>query len=56
VTKKICATKKRRRLHGKRKRTMIVADDKPEPVFGGKKQGTMLEMTKIVYKSPIPLT
>jgi len=35
---------------------MIVADDKLEPVFGGKKQGAMLEMTKIVYKIPTPLT
>ena len=43
---------KRRRLHDKKKRTMIVADDKLEPVFGGKKQGTMLETTMIVYKSP----
>jgi chromatin remodeling complex protein RSC6 len=50
VTKKIWAYIKRRGLQDKKKRTMINADDKLKPVFGGKKQVTMFEMTKLVNR------
>lgn len=50
VTKKIWAYIKRRGLQDKKKRTMINADDKLKPVFGGKKQVTMFEMTKLVSR------
>jgi chromatin remodeling complex protein RSC6 len=50
VTKKIWGYIKRRGLQDKKKRTMINADDKLRAVFGGKKQVTMFEMTKLVNK------
>ncbi len=50
VTKKIWAYIKRNGLQDKKKRTMINADDKLKSVFGGKKQVTMFEMTKLVSK------
>jgi chromatin remodeling complex protein RSC6 len=50
VTKKIWAYIKRNGLQDKKKRTMINADDKLKAVFGGKKQVTMFEMTKLVNK------
>lgn len=50
VTKKIWAYIKRRGLQDKKKRTMINADDKLKSVFGGKKQVTMFEMTKLVNR------
>jgi upstream activation factor subunit UAF30 len=50
VTKKIWAYIKRRGLQDKKKKTMINADDKLKSVFGGKKQVTMFEMTKLVSK------
>ncbi|MFQ5682428.1 MAG: SWIB/MDM2 domain-containing protein [Candidatus Binatia bacterium] len=50
LTKKIWAYIKRHKLQDKKKRTMINADDKLKPVFGGKKQVTMFEMTKLVNK------
>ena len=50
VTKKIWVYIKKNGLQDKKKRTMINADDKLKAVFGGKKQVTMFEMTKLVNK------
>lgn len=50
VTKKLWAYIKRNGLQDKKKRTMINADDKLKAVFGGKKQVTMFEMTKLVSR------
>ncbi len=50
VTKKLWAYIKRRGLQDKKKRIMINADDKLKVVFGGKKQVTMFEMTKLVSR------
>lgn len=50
VTKKLWAYIKRRGLQDKKKRTMINADDNLKAVFGGKKQVTMFEMTKLVSR------
>lgn len=50
VTKKIWAYIKRNNLQDKKNRRMINADDKLKPVFGGKAQVSMFEMTKLVNK------
>ena len=50
VTKKLWAYIKRNGLQDKTKKTMINADDKLKPVFGGKKTVTMFEMTKLVSR------
>jgi chromatin remodeling complex protein RSC6 len=50
VTKKLWAYIKKNGLQDKKKRTMINADDKLKPVFGGKKTVTMFEMTKLVSR------
>jgi chromatin remodeling complex protein RSC6 len=50
VTKKIWAYIKRNGLQDKKNRRMINADDKLKPVFGGKGQVSMFEMTKMVSK------
>lgn len=50
VTKKLWAYIKRNGLQDKKKRTMINADDKLRTVFGGKRQVTMFEMTKLVSR------
>ncbi len=50
VTKKLWAYIKRNKLQDKTKRTMINADDKLRPIFGGKRQVSMFEMTKHVSK------
>jgi chromatin remodeling complex protein RSC6 len=50
VTKKLWAYIKRNGLQDKKKKTMINADDKLKPVFGGKKTVTMFEMTKLVSR------
>jgi len=50
VTKKLWAYIKRKGLQDKKKRIMINADDKLKVVFGGKKQVTMFEMTKLVNR------
>jgi chromatin remodeling complex protein RSC6 len=50
VTKKIWAYIKRNGLQDKKNRRMINADDKLKPVFGGKSQVSMFEMTKLVNK------
>ena len=50
VTKKLWAYIKKYKLQDPKKRTMINADDKLRAVFGGKKQVSMFEMTKLVSK------
>ncbi len=50
VTKKLWAYIKKKGLQDKKKKTMINADDNLKAVFGGKKQVTMFEMTKLVNK------
>jgi upstream activation factor subunit UAF30 len=50
VTKKIWTYIKRRRLQDPKNRRMINADDALKAVFGGKKQVSMFEMTKLVSK------
>ncbi len=50
VTKKLWAYIKKNKLQDKMKRTMINADDKLRAVFGGKRQVSMFEMTKLVSK------
>lgn len=48
VTKKVWDYIKKYNLQDKENRRMINADDKLKPVFGGKKQVSMFEMTKLV--------
>ena len=50
VTKKLWAYIKKNGCQDKKNRRMINADDKLGPVFGGKKQVSMFEMTKLVSK------
>ena len=50
LTKKLWAYIKRRGLQDKKKRVMINADDALKPVFSGKSQVSMFEMTKLVSK------
>ena len=50
VTKKLWAYIKKYKLQDAKKRTMINADDKLRAVFGGKKQVSMVEMTKLVSR------
>ncbi len=50
VTKKIWGYIKRHKLQDKKNRRMINADEKLKAVFGGKKQVSMFEMTKLVNK------
>jgi upstream activation factor subunit UAF30 len=50
VTKKVWAYIKKQGLQDSKNRRMINADDKLGPVFGGKKQVSMFEMTKLVNK------
>ena len=50
VTKKLWAYIKKNKLQDKNKRTMINADDKLRADFGGKRQVSMFEMTKLVKK------
>jgi chromatin remodeling complex protein RSC6 len=50
VTKKIWAYIKKHGLQDKKNRRNINADDKLKPVFGGKPQVSMFEMTKLVSK------
>lgn len=50
VTKKIWAYIKKRGLQDDKNRRMINADDLLKVVFGGKKQVSMFEMTKLVNK------
>lgn len=50
VTKKIWDHIKRNNLQDPKNRRMINADDKLRPIFGGKKQVSMFEMTKLVNR------
>ncbi len=50
VMKKMWAYIKSNNLQDPNKKTMINADDKLLPLFDGKKQVTMFEMTKLIYK------
>jgi upstream activation factor subunit UAF30 len=50
VTKKIWSYIKRNGLQDKKNRRMINSDEKLKPVFGGKSQVSMFEMTKLVSK------
>lgn len=50
VTKKIWSYIKRHGLQDSKNRRMINADDKLREVFGGKRQVSMFEMTKLVSK------
>ena len=50
VTKNIWNYIKRNKLQDSKNRRMINADDKLKEVFGGKKQVSMFEMTKLVNK------
>ena len=50
VTKKLWAYIKKNGLQDKKKKTNINADENLKVVFGGKKQVTMFEMTKLVSK------
>jgi chromatin remodeling complex protein RSC6 len=50
VTKKIWGYIKRNGLQDKKNRRMINADEKLKPVFGGKSQVSMFEMTKLVSR------
>ena len=48
LTKKLWNYIKKRGLQDKKKRIMINADDALKPVFNGKSQVSMFEMTKLV--------
>jgi upstream activation factor subunit UAF30 len=50
VTKKLWAYIKKNGLQDKKNKRMIKADDALKPVFGGKAQVNMFEMTKLVNK------
>jgi upstream activation factor subunit UAF30 len=50
VTKKIWAYIKKNNLQDSKNRRMINSDEKLRDVFGGKKQVSMFEMTKLVNK------
>ena len=50
VTKKIWAYIKKNSLQDSKNRRMINSDEKLKPVFGGKSQVSMFEMTKLVSK------
>lgn len=50
VTKKLWAYIKRKGLQDQKNRRMIRADEQLKPVFGGKAQVNMFEMTKLVNK------
>ena len=50
VTKKIWAYIKKNKLQDSKNKRNINADDKLKEIFGGKKQVSMFEMTKLVSK------
>ena len=50
VTKKLWAYIKKNKLQDSKNRRMINADDALKVIFGGKKQVSMFEMTKLVSK------
>ena len=51
VTKKLWGYIKRKGLQDSKNRRMINADDNLRPVFGGAKQVSMFEMTRLVNKN-----
>ena len=51
LTKKLWAYIKKNKLQDKKVKTQINADDALKAVFGGKKQVSMFEMTKLVSKN-----
>jgi upstream activation factor subunit UAF30 len=50
VTKKLWAYIKKNKLQDQKNKRMIKSDDALKPVFGGKAQVNMFEMTKLVNK------
>ena len=50
VTKKLWAYIKKNKLQDQKNRRMIKSDDTLKPIFGGKAQVNMFEMTKLVGK------
>jgi chromatin remodeling complex protein RSC6 len=48
ITKKVWDYIKKHGLQDKKKRTQINADENMRPIFGGKSNVTMFEMTKLV--------
>ena len=50
ITKKLWDYIKKNKLQDEKNRRNINADDKLKPIFGGKKQVSMFEMTKLVSK------
>jgi len=50
VTKKLWQYIKKNNLQDAKNRRMINADDKLKPIFGGKGQVSMFDMTKLVNK------
>ena len=50
VTKKLWSYIKEHNLQDAKNRRMINADEKLKPIFGGKKQVSMFEMTRLVNK------
>ena len=50
ITKKLWGYIKKNNLQDAKERRMINADDKLKPVFGGKGQVSMFDMTKLVNK------
>ncbi len=50
LTKKMWDYIKKNNLQDEKNRRMINADDKLKPIFGGKKQVSMFEMTALVNK------
>lgn len=50
ITKKLWAYIKKHDLQDPKERRMINADDNLKPIFGGKKQVSMFDMTKLVNK------
>ena len=48
VTSRIWAYVKKNKLQDEKQRRMINADEKLKPIFGGKKQVSMFDMTKLV--------
>jgi len=50
LTKKMWAYIKKNGLQDKKNKRMINSDDRLKPIFGGKSQVSMFEMTKLVNK------
>jgi upstream activation factor subunit UAF30 len=50
VTKKLWAYIKKNKLQDQKNKRMIKSDDTLKPIFGGKSQVNMFEMTKLVGK------